>query len=45
MQMLGASRLNTKTLLYWFYMVLGCSSRVEIVDVLITTFSRLYSLS
>jgi len=44
MQMLGASRLNTKTLL-WFYMVLGCSPRVEIVDVLITTFSRLYSLS
>jgi len=30
--LLGASRLNTKILLYWFFMFLGCSPRVKIVE-------------
>ena len=28
----GALRLNIKTLLYWFFMFLCCSSRVKIVE-------------
>jgi len=36
---LGASRLNTKTLLYCFFMFLGCSPRVKVVVLLITAFS------
>ena len=31
-QMPGVSRLNIKTLLYWFFMILGCSPRVKIVE-------------
>jgi len=31
-QMPGASRLNTNTLLYWFFMFLGRSTRVKIVE-------------
>ena len=31
-QMPGASHLNMKTLIYWFFMLLGCSPRVEIVE-------------
>jgi len=30
--LLGASRLNAKTLLYWFFMFLGCSPRVKIAE-------------
>ena len=28
----GVSRLNTKTLLYWIFMFLGCSPRLKIVE-------------
>jgi len=38
-QMPGASRWNIKTLLYWFFMFLGSSPRVTIVELLIITFS------
>jgi len=38
-QMPEASRLNIKRLLYWFFMSLGCSPRVKIVELLITAFS------
>ena len=31
-QMPGASRLNIKTLFYWFFMFKGCSPRIEIVE-------------
>ena len=31
-QMPAASRLDIKTLLYWFYIFLGCSPRVKIVE-------------
>ena len=31
-QMPGASRLNIKTLLYWFFIFLACSPRVKIVE-------------
>jgi len=31
-QMPGASRLNIKTLFYRFFMFLGCSPRVKIVE-------------
>jgi len=31
-QMPSASRLNTKVFLYWFFMFLGCSPRVKIVE-------------
>jgi len=31
-QMPRTSRLNTKTLLYWFFTFLGCSTRVKIVQ-------------
>jgi len=30
--LLGASRLNDKTPLYWFFMFLGCYPRVKIVE-------------
>jgi len=30
--LLGALRLNIKTLLYWFFMFLGCSPRVKIAE-------------
>jgi len=30
-QMPGASRLNLKTLLFWFFICLGCLSRAKIV--------------
>jgi len=31
-QMHGASRLNSKTLFYWFFMFSSCSPRVKIVE-------------
>jgi len=31
-QMPGASRLNIKTLFYWFFMFIGCSPRIKIVE-------------
>jgi len=31
-QMHGASRLNIKTLFYWFFMFLNCSPRVKIAE-------------
>jgi len=30
--LLGASRLNTKILLYWIFQFLGCSPHVKIVE-------------
>ena len=30
--LLGASRLNVKALLYWFFMFSGCSPRVKIAE-------------
>ena len=30
--LLGASRLNIKTLLYWFFVLLSCSARVTIAE-------------
>jgi len=31
-QMPGASRMDIKTLLYWFFVFLGCSPRVKMVE-------------
>jgi len=45
-QMPGASRLNIKTLLYWIFMFLGCSPRLQIVELFdYCVYHRLRSLT